>query len=166
MSMLGTSVVRKEDPQLLTEGGKYVDDLPMDGALHVAFVRSQLAHGVIESIDVDEALEMPGVVAVLTAADLELAPQPPGMPMFNSAMQRTFLASDRVRFVGEPVAVVIAESHTEAVDAAEMVWVDVEPLPAVVSVHDALTDETLLFPEAGTNTVFAMPASGDDVFAD
>ena len=77
----------------------------------------------------------------------ELTPQPPGMPMFNAEMKRTHLASDRVRFVGEPVAVVLAESHTEAVDAAETVWVDVDPLPAVVSVHDALTDQTLLFPE-------------------
>ena len=166
MSMLGTSVVRKEDPQLLTEGGSYVDDLPMEGALHVAFVRSQIAHGVIESIDIDEAVGMPGVVAVLTAADLELTPQPPGMPMFNAEMKRTHLASDRVRFVGEPVAAVLAESHAQAVDAAEMVWVDVDPLPAVVSVHDSLTDETLLFPDAGTNTVFGMPPSGDDVFAD
>ncbi len=164
MSMLGTNVVRKEDPALLTVGGSYVADLPATDALHAAFVRSQFAHGVITSIDVSEAAAMPGVVAVFTAADLGIQPTKPGMPMFNPKMLRSRLAADRVRFVGEPIAVVIATSHTEAVDAAGAVIVDIDPLPAVVSVHDALKDETLLFPDAGTNKVFGMPASGADVF--
>jgi len=166
MSMLGTSVVRKEDPQLLTVGGQYVDDVPVEGCLHVAFVRSQIAHGVIESIDADDALAMPGVIGVFTAADLGMEPQPPSMPMFNAAMTRTKLASDRVRYVGEPIVAVVAETAVQAWDAAEAVWVDIEPLDAVVSVHDSLRDETLLHPDAGTNTVFAMPSSGDDIFAD
>lgn len=164
MSMLGTSVIRKEDPALLTVGGSYVADLPMPGALHAAFVRSQYAHGVVRSIDVSDAAAMPGVVAVYTAADLGIEPIKPGMPMFNSRMLRSRLAAGRVRFVGEPIAVVIATSHTEAVDAVGAVVVEIDPLPAVVDVHDALTDETLLFPDAGTNTVFAMPGSGADVF--
>ncbi len=164
MSMLGTNVIRKEDPALLTVGGHYVDDLPFDGALHAVFVRSQVAHGTITGIEVDDAIGMPGVVGVFTAADLELTPYPPSMPMFNGAMQRMRLAGERVRYVGEPVAVVVATSHAEAVDAAEAVFVDVDLLPAVVSVHDSLTDETLLFPEAGTNTVFAIPGTGADVF--
>ncbi len=88
------------------------------------------------------------------------------MPMFNQAMLRTRLATDRVRYVGEPIAVVVAESHGAAVDGAEAVWADIEPLDAVVTVHDALSDATLLFPDAGTNTIFAIPASGDDLFAD
>ena len=165
MSMLGTRVVRKEDPDLLTAGGRYVDDTPVAGALHAVFVRSQFAHGEITTIDADEAASMPGVVAVYTAADLGLEPTPPSMPMFNPAMTRTRLAAGRVRYVGEPVAVVVAESYVQAVDAAELVFADVDPLPAVVSVHDALADETLLHPDAGTNTVFAMPGSGADVLA-
>ncbi len=166
MSMLGTSVVRKEDPELLTVGGKYVDDLPAEGALHAVFVRSMIAHGELGEIDTSDAVGMPGVVGIYTAADLELAPRPPGMPMFNKAMTRSSLAIDRVRFVGEPIAVVVAETHLQAADAAEMVYPDIDMLPAVVSVHDAAKDEVLLHPDAGTNTVFGLPASGDDVFAD
>ena len=70
MSMLGTDVQRKEDPKMLTVGGEYVDDLKFEGALHAVFVRSQMAHGTINSIEVDEAVGMPGVVAIYTAADL------------------------------------------------------------------------------------------------
>ena len=166
MSMLGTNVLRKEDPALLTVGGQYVDDLPIEGALHLAFVRSSVAHGRVVSIDTSAAATMPGVIGVFNAADLELTAYPPGMPMFNAAMTRMRLAGDTVRFVGEPVAVVVATSHAEAVDAAEAVIVEIDPLPAVVSVHDALRNETLLFPAAGTNTVFAIPGTGADVFAE
>ncbi len=166
MSMLGTDVQRKEDPQMLTVGGKYVDDLTFDGVLHAAFVRSQMAHGTITSIETADAADMPGVVAVYTAADLGIEPAPPGMPMFNAEMKRARLAIDRVRFVGEPYAVVIAETRAQAVDAAELVWADIEPLPAVVSVHDSATDEVLVHPDAGTNTSFAIPGSGADVFED
>ncbi len=164
--MLGTDVIRKEDPALLTTGGQYVDDLAVTDALHAAFVRSPVAHGTIESIDIADAAAIPGVVGVYTAADLDLAALPPGMPMFNQAMLRTRLAADRVRYVGEAIAVVVAESHSAAVDGVEAVWADIEPLDAVVTVHDSLTDQTLLFPDAGTNTIFAIPGSGDDVFAD
>ena len=125
MSMLGTSVIRKEDPALLTAGGKYVDDLDAEGALHVAFVRSENAHGTISEIDTSEAASMPGVVGIFTAADLVLTPYPPSLPMFNAAMTRTRLASDRVRYVGEPVAAVVAESHVQAVDAAAAIFADV-----------------------------------------
>ena len=166
MSMLGTNVLRKEDPALLTVGGQYVDDLPIEGALHLAFVRSSVAHGRVVSIDTSAAATMPGVIGVFNAADLGLTAYPPGMPMFNAAMTRMRLAGDTVRFVGEPVAVVVATSHVEAVDAAEAVIVEIDPLPAVVSVHDALRNETLLFPAAGTNTVFAIPGTGADVFAE
>jgi carbon-monoxide dehydrogenase large subunit len=164
--MLGTDVIRKEDPVLLTTGGRYVDDLAVTGALHVAFVRSPVAHGTIGAIDTTDAVAIPGVVGVHTASDLGLEALPPDMPMFNQAMLRTRLATDRVRYVGEPIAVVVAESHSAAVDGAEAVWADIEPLDAVVTVHDALSDATLLFPDAGTNTIFAIPASGDDLFAD
>jgi carbon-monoxide dehydrogenase large subunit len=89
------------------------------------------------------------------------------MPMLNQEMLRTRLATDRVRYVGEPIAVVIANSLTEGIDAAGMVFVDYEPLEAVVSASDALAGETLLFPETGTNVVFQVPVgSGDDFFDD
>ncbi|MDJ0769192.1 MAG: xanthine dehydrogenase family protein molybdopterin-binding subunit [Ilumatobacter sp.] len=164
MSMLGTDVIRKEDPALLTIGGTYVDDHPADGAVHAAFVRSQVAHGEIRSIETEDAIGMPGVIGIYTAADLGLEPYAPGMPMFNQDMTRTRLATDRVRYVGEPVAVVVAETYTEAVDAANAVWADVDILDAVVSMHEALTDDVVLHPAAGTNTIFQIPGSGADVF--
>ena len=166
MSMLGTEVTRKEDPDLLTVGGTYVDDIAIEGALHVAFVRSPVAHGELRSVAIDDAQQMPGVVGIFTAGDLALEPSPPDMPMFNQQMTRRRLASDRVRYVGEPIAAVVAESHIAAVDAAEAVWAEIDPLPPVVSVDDALRDEVLLFPDAGTNTAFAIPGSGADVLGD
>jgi len=166
MSILGTGVVRKEDPELLTGGGTFVDDIDVGGALHAAFVRSMIPHGEIQSIDISEAVDMPGVVGVFVASDLGIQPHPPGMPMFNQQMTRMRLATDRVRYVGEPIAVVVAETQVAATDAAEAVWVDIEPLDVVVSVHDALNDEVILFPDAGTNTIFQIPGSGEDVFED
>ena len=100
MSMIGTRVVRKEDPALLTEGGMYVADVGPADALHAVFVRSMIAHGEIHSIDTDEAKEMPGVAAVYTAADLGLTAEAPGNPMLNQGMTRSWLATDRVRYVG------------------------------------------------------------------
>lgn len=165
MSILGTRVTRVEDPDLLTIGGKYVDDLAPADAVHAVFVRSEMAHAEILGIDVSEALQAPGVVTVLTAADLELPANPPGMGMLNQQMLRTRLASHRVRYVGEPIAVVIADSLTEGIDAAALVLVDYEPLQAVVAPADSLTGDTLLFPEAGTNVAFQVPVgSGDDFF--
>jgi carbon-monoxide dehydrogenase large subunit len=126
--MLGTSVVRKEDADLLTVGGTYVDDVSADNALHAAFVRSMVAHGEIRSIDTSAASEMPGGVAISTADDFGFEPAPPEMPMFNQEMTRTRLATGRVRFVGEPVAVVVADTAIHAIDAAEAGFVDVDPL--------------------------------------
>jgi carbon-monoxide dehydrogenase large subunit len=165
MSILGTRVVRKEDPDLLTVGGKYVDDLAPGNALHATFVRASVAHAEIVNIDVSDALELDGVVAVFTAADLGLEPQSPGMPMLNQVMTRTWLASDRMRYVGEPLAVILSTSASVGADAADLVVVEDEPLPVVVTARDAVRDETLLFPEAGTNVTFAHPSSsGDDFF--
>ncbi|MEM7339827.1 MAG: xanthine dehydrogenase family protein molybdopterin-binding subunit [Actinomycetota bacterium] len=165
MSILGTSVIRVEDPDLLTVGGMYVDDLAPADALHAVFVRSVMAHAELGAIDTSEAATMPGVVAVYTAADLGLEAKPPAMGMLNQDMLRTWLATGRVRYVGEPIAVVIAESLTEGVDAAEMVIADYEPLPAVVDATEAAGGENLLFPEAGSNIAFAVPSgAGDDFF--
>jgi len=166
MSMIGTSVVRKEDPALLTEGGRYVADVGPTDALHAVFVRSVMAHGTISSLETADAAAMPGVVAVFTAADLGLVPEPPANPMLNQAMTRSWLATERVRYVGEPLAIVLAETGAQAADAAEMVWADIEPLDAIVQPDDSREERALLFPEAGTNRSFVMPpSSGGDVLA-
>ncbi len=162
MSILGNWVPRVEDPRLLTEGGRYVDDLRLEGAVHAHFVRAQLAHGEIRSIDVSEARRAPGVVTVLTAGDLGLGALP---VMGPPQMARPPLATDRVRFAGEPLAVVVAETRAQAVDAAELVGVDLEPLPAVVDPERALAGDVLLFPEAGTNVCGGV-APGPDEEAD
>src|SRR6056297_646995 len=159
-SILGTRVQRKEDPKFLTTGGVYVDDLTdelLQGAVHVAYARSAVAHGTITSIDVDGAKEMPGVLGVYTAADLGLEPVP---STFNPMVARTLLASDKVRYVGEPVVAVVAETLRQAVDAAELVFVDVDFLPTLVDPEAALTADTLIYDAAGSNAVFDTTALG------
>ncbi|MCP4959830.1 MAG: xanthine dehydrogenase family protein molybdopterin-binding subunit, partial [Actinomycetia bacterium] len=165
--MIGTRVVRKEDPDLLTGEGRFVGDIAPVDALHVTFVRSIMAHARLTEVDTSQAKGFPGVVAVLTAADLDLQPQTPDNPMLNQTMLRTWLATDRVRFVGEPIAVIVSETREGGVDAAEQVFVDYEPLDVVVSVQDSATEETLLFPGSGTNTTFALPSAvHEDIFAE
>jgi carbon-monoxide dehydrogenase large subunit len=170
MSILGTRVLRTEDPRFLTSGGVYTADLPLEGACHVHFVRSTIAHARLVAVDVSAALEAPGVIAAYTAADIaELPVIEPPMPSMNQAMIRTLLARDAVRFVGEPVAVVVTEHPYQGEDAAEFVEVDYEPLTAVVDMADALADRTLLFPDAGTNVVATFGDAGSldqDLFAD
>ncbi|NEK59702.1 xanthine dehydrogenase family protein molybdopterin-binding subunit [Geodermatophilus sabuli] len=159
MSILGTRVVRTEDPLFLTRGATYTDDLVDDrltGALHATFIRSQVAHGRVLSVDTSAAREAPGVVAVYSAEDCtDLDPIPAGLPMVPAAMSRPWFASETVRFVGDIIAVVLTEERYQGEDAAEMVSVDIDTLPAVVTTADALKDETLLFPEAGTNVMAA-----------
>ncbi|MBI2709265.1 MAG: xanthine dehydrogenase family protein molybdopterin-binding subunit [Actinobacteria bacterium] len=159
MSILGTRVLRKEDPRFLTEGGRYVADLVLDGALCATYVRSPMAHAHIVAIDVEEALAAPGVVAVFTADDVDLAPaSPPFAGLLPEAMARPWLATDVVRFVGEPVAVILSETRAQGEDAADLVVVDLDPLPAVVDPEDARNDTVVLFPEHGTNV--ALDLSG------
>jgi carbon-monoxide dehydrogenase large subunit len=157
LSILGTRVLRVEDPRFLTTGGVYTEDVQDDrlaGACHVFFVRSPVAHGRITGIDTAAAKAAPGVVAVYTAADLDgLRAIKPMLPTWNTHMTQTMLASDTVRYVGEPVAMVVTEEPYQGEDAIELVEVDYDPLPAVVTMNDALTDEVLLFPGAGTNVV-------------
>ena len=169
-SVLGERVLRKEDPKFLTTGGVYLDDLhhPMlEGAAHVVFARSPIAHGTIVSIDIDEAVGMPGVIAVHTSASLGLEPTP---AMFNPNVNRTLLASDRVRWVGEPIVAVVAETYEQATDAAQAVFVDIDPLPAITDMNEALTSDTHIYPANGSNAVFDSVAlgggtiSGDEFF--
>jgi aerobic carbon-monoxide dehydrogenase large subunit len=148
MSIMGTRVLRTEDPRLLTNGGVYTDDLrvpELTGAAYVTIVRSPLAHALITGVDTSAAVDMPGVVAVLTAADL------PAPPEGGDPATEPLLAGDRVRYVGEPVALVLTEGRYQGEDAAELVSVDYDPLPAVPGVDEALTGETLLFPGADSN---------------
>ncbi len=166
MGLLGAPVRRVEDRPLLVGDGRYVADLVPDDALHAAFVRSMVAHGTLVDIDATEALAAPGVVAVLAAADLDLSPVAPSIPALDQAMVRTWLATDRVRYVGEPVAVVLAETPAEAADAVDLVVVDVDPLPAVVGFDAARSDDVLLHPEAGTNRCYSMGGEPDPHFFD
>ena len=164
MSILGNRVLRKEDPKFLTVGGTYVDDVRLAGAVHVAYVRSTMAHAKLVSVDTAEAAAAPGVVAVYTAADLDMPP--PAPEMGNPAMARPLLAIDTVRFVGECVAAVVADSRAHAVDAAELVMVDYDPLPTIVDVEQSLAADTMLFPGAGTNVATDMTFGTDPSLMD
>ncbi len=160
MSIMGTRVARKEDPRLLTAGGTYTDDLrvpELAGAAQVTFVRSPMAHAQITGIDVEDARKEPGVVAVLTAGDLD-EPAGGGDPFGAEPL----LARDRVRYVGEPVAIVLTDDRYGGEDAAELVSVDYEPLPAVASIDAALDGGTLLFPGTESN----LAGSGGDLEPD
>ena len=151
----GTAVRRREDPPLIQGTGTYTDDVGAPGALHAHFVRSEVAHGRIVSIDTAAAAAAPGVAGVFTGADLDLGPFPPG-PMAPDDMLRPTLARDVVRFQGEAIAVVVAETTAAAVDAAELVDVDIEPLEIVVDPERALDDDApQLFPDKGSNLAFA-----------
>jgi carbon-monoxide dehydrogenase large subunit len=155
-SILGNPVLRKEDPGILTGETKYYDDLDVDGVLHVAFVRSTVAHANIASIDVGDAVSMPGVAAVYTSETLEV-PDVHGFVMLPPTMNRPPLAKGKVRFVGDIVAMVVAESKALALDAAEAVIVDYDELPAVPTVEAAMAEGAPVLHEAqGSNVANAM----------
>jgi len=142
---IGQPVSRKEDPALLRGEGRYSDDLTLPGQLHAVMVRSRHAHGLLRGVDTAEAQAMPGVVGVYTAADLReggigLMPASAGKNRDGSATPRppqTALAETKVRFVGDPVAFVVAETAKQARDAAEAVLLDIDPLPAVTDARAA-----------------------------
>ena len=140
--------VRREDPPLVTGAAHYTDDLVPPGTLHAVFVRAPLAHGRILDLDPAPAAGLAGVVGVFAAADLDLPPMPAGGA--PEAMARPVLASDTVRFLGEAVAVVVAETRAQALDAAEAVEVDYQPLPVVTDPEAALAPGApRLFAEGG-----------------
>src|SRR5262245_4288703 len=160
LTSLGEAVRRVEDPPMVTGSARYTDDLAIPGALHAVFVRSVVAHARIGGLDTSHAAGMPGVVAVLTAADLDLPPLPPGMG--PPVMARPQLARDVVRFLGEAVAVVVAATREQALDAAELVSVEYEQLPVVTDPVAALEPGApLLFPEHGGNVAVEAPWTGD-----
>jgi carbon-monoxide dehydrogenase large subunit len=150
-SILGNRVRRVEDPLLLTAGGTYVADVAPPGCAHLVFVRSPFPHARVASVETSAAEGAAGVVAVLAAEDLDL---PVVHPLFtlNAAAGRPPLARGKVRFVGDAVVAVVAETAAAAFDAAEAVVVDYDPLPAVVDPEAALAPGApLQFEELGTN---------------
>jgi carbon-monoxide dehydrogenase large subunit len=157
---VGQPVSRKEDPVLLRGEGRYTDDLNRPGQLYGVMVRSRVAHGELRSVDVTEARGMPGVRAVITAAELDAAgvknmPAAGGKHRDGSPTPRPAqrpLATDRVRYVGEPVAMVVAETAKQAKDAAEAIFLDVDMLPAVTTASEAAAaDAPLLHADAPGN---------------
>lgn len=157
---------RIEDERLLRGAATYVADLPRADAVHVAFVRSTVAHARIRSVDVDDAVDAPGVVAVFAGASCDLPPIVPEPAMIEQRMVRHHLATDTVRFVGEAVAVVVAETEAAAADAAELVVVDYEPLPVVIDMEEAEGDTVLVHPDAGTNTALVVGPPAEIDFDD
>lgn len=164
-SILGNRVARTEDPELLTRGGTYVYDLELPGKVHAVFVRSSFAHAAITSVDVTEAAAAPGVVAVHTGETIGLDAGH-GFVKVDDAFARHPLAVGHVRFVGEAVAVVVAETLEQAQDAAELVFVDYEPLKAVVDPEAALDGEVVLFNAKPDNVAIAATDPATDVLAD
>ena len=167
MSILGTRVVRVEDPRFLTGEGTYIGNLVLPGALHLSFVRSTMAHARLLDIDASDALAMPGVVAVWTAKDIDLEPAPPAHGFMNKGIRYPFIASDTVRFVGDIVAVVVSTDKSLGVDAAETVIVDYDPLPVVLDLDESFRNNVIVHEDAGTNVVLTFAEnSNEDIFTE
>src|ERR1700691_1108818 len=161
----GKPIRRVEDPDLLRGAGTFVDNLKIDGMLTLYFVRSPIAHATIRSIDVKAAQEMPGIVGVYSAADFEF-PAAPSIMTLHPAAIRPSLAKGTVNFVGDPVVVVVAESRALAMDAAELVEIDYEPLGAVIDMEEALTSDSSVQIEAiGSNVIIGLRSGSDDPLA-
>ena len=154
---VGESVKRGEDVRILTGTGNYVDDVQLPGMLHAAFLRSPIAHGRITAIDISEAEQLPGVVAVYDGAGMQalLSPDAKSPGLFGPApVSFTLLASDKVRLVGDPVAVVVAESRYVAEDALERIVVDYDDLDPVATAERALDPSSPpIFEDLGSNVV-------------
>jgi len=155
--VFGASVRRVEDPRLIRGAGRYVDDVQPADCLHAVFARSHLAHATIARLDLEAAKNAPGVVAAWSAADFEdLEPLEIEAPVDNTPLPaRRVLAAGRTRYVGEAVAMLVAESRELAVDALERIDLELDPLPVVTDMEGALAkDAALLYPEFGTNLAF------------
>jgi len=167
-AFIGSPIERLEDPRFLTGRGQYTDDLTDERMLHAVFLRGSVAHGRIRKIDTAAALGRPGVHAVITAADIGEIPTIPLRhdPLPSSKLYvQPIIAADKVRFVGEPIAVVVADSVALAEDALEAIAVDIEPLPAVVDRDAARNGASLLFEHTGSNVAGTITATKGDVEA-
>ncbi|HLH61001.1 MAG TPA: molybdopterin cofactor-binding domain-containing protein [Ktedonobacteraceae bacterium] len=168
-AMLGSPIKRREDPRLITGQATYVDDIKLPGMLHMAVLRSPYGHARIKSINTEAARNQPGVVAVYTAEDLkgavgDVAVAVPLGKMTEGMGIRKPLAEGKVRFYGDPVAVVIAQDRYTARDARDLIEVDYEPLPAAIDVEKAMQpDAPLLYEEFGTNVAFSMHPSTEEI---
>lgn len=168
-AMVGTPIKRREDPRLITGQATYVDDIKLYGMLDMAVLRSPYGHARIKSIKTDAARNHPGVVAVYTAEDLKgvvgnIVVAVPLGHMTEGMGIRGPLADGKVRFFGDPVAVVIAEDRYTARDARDLIEVDYEPLPAAIDVEKAMQPGApLLYEEFGTNVALSTPGPGEDV---
>ena len=164
---VGTAPLRKEDAHLVTGQTTWTDNLAPTGTLHLHFVRSPMAHARIGAIDSSEAAGMPGVLAIYTGDDFaaECPTLPCAWPVTPDMVHPAHppIAVGKVRFAGDPVAVVVARTKAQAVDAAETIVVDYDPLPAVIDLEDALTDRVVLHEAEGTNKsfFFSMPTGAD-----
>jgi carbon-monoxide dehydrogenase large subunit len=162
MSLVGAKVLRKEDPNLITGRGQFVDDLSPVGTAYLAFATSDVAHGRITAIDISDAEAMDGILAVWTAADLtDMGPLagPPGL-------ERPVLANGKVRFVGEPYAVVIGTSRAIAADGAAAVFADIDPLPANASINTAIAEgATPVDDNIPSNAIFTLPVEDPELDA-
>ncbi|BBL80370.1 carbon-monoxide dehydrogenase large subunit [Rubrobacter xylanophilus] len=166
---VGGGVPRKEDPALVTGRATWTDNIKLPGMLHFALVRSPMAHAKINRIDVSAAREQPGVVAVFTAEDLKdewAAPIPCGWQVTEDLRvpEHWPLTGDKVRYLGDPVAVVVAEDRYAAKDALEFVEVDYEPLDVVTDMQEALKEGApLVHEELGTNECYTWPMQNGDI---
>jgi aerobic carbon-monoxide dehydrogenase large subunit len=169
-SFFGIRALRTEDPRFLKGEGRYLENIQIEGALRAVFVRSIMPHARLGSVDIDLAREMPGVAAVLTAADMDLPPMRPsgnvegGGGSIEGLFGRQVLATDVVRFVGEPFAMVLAETREQAEDAAEAVLPEYEPLRHVTDAEEAAREgSALLWPEHGSNVAHEFSSGPDGV---
>ncbi len=163
---VGSRLTRLEDPALLTGEGRYVDDLAVPGALHLAVLRSPYAHARIRSVDTSAALSQPGVVAAFSGADLQqewASPMPCAWPVTPDMKNPPHypLAVDTACYVGDGVAAVVAETAEQAQDALASITVDYEELPAVVDLEDAASDRVLVHESLGTNTSYVWELNPD-----
>ncbi|HEY4919843.1 MAG TPA: xanthine dehydrogenase family protein molybdopterin-binding subunit [Xanthobacteraceae bacterium] len=167
--LIGSPVPRVEDMRFLRGGGQYVGDVRLDGMLHAAILRSPLAHGRIRAIDATAARARPGVRAVITAAEIGVVPRIPQrldvLPGFK-AYEQPVIAREKVRYVGEPLALVVADSAALAEDALEAIGVDIEPLPPVADRATARADAVRLFDGASNiaGTLTALKGDADAAF--
>ncbi len=163
-SILGAAVKRAEDPRFIRGQGDYLPNHIVEGALFLVPVRSAIPHGRLNGVDTSFAADMPGVVGIFSASDVDVRPTSPGVRGVDHAFARPPLATDIVRFAGEIVAVVVAETERQAVDAAAMVFADIDPLPVVLSPQEAVRpDAPVIHPDVGTNVALvdgAEPVDG------
>ena len=162
----GAQVFRREDDDLLVGRGEYVADIQLSGMVEAAFLRSYNAHAQLKSVDLDAVREFPGVLFAGSHDDLPGIAQYPDWIVYQQAVNQSPLADGRLRYVGAPVAVVVARDRYEAEDALELAEVDCEELPSVISIEDALAENApLLFEEWGSNYILNFPAQDDLVKA-